>query len=1453
MPKLDPLTTNKIQVPESLDTNARTKPLVSGGKVKHDRDTAGGMDDISSWVDENDTAARAASAAAQHALDWLAIGSGVVSWGDVTEAELSAGYALRFSPVGRDPAVQIPQEASGGVLTEAGSWNLYVTLPNGIPTSRIRVQQKLVADESVLAEYPSTGNEWTATSFPGLHDNLRAFRLVLSANTSDPVRVDVGGGMRLCLQLSGIGQADVLTELEQRKTIGLTDGTALHVLSQTSLGKTFVDTGEFLTEYENGTIWAIEFANVLYQFSPVAVRQLEGFKTPGTDVINGENEIDLGAFGAVAKIETDDGPKLAFAAKVPLNGTVSVREVMVGPDTEDIDRQITTLLDLTQDLQVPPTSTGWVDATSDSQCGIYVHHEHNIGASLPDLAFAQALTDSDFVLRSDSVGLSTAIVRIPAGHESAQVRTHLGTNWGLGTSERLNTYIYLGRSTDNRWDLYVNEHQYGSGVDWVYMQVTASYAHVGKTVYSGTLSHEGVIDAIGPGGIEASELAEGAVTEEKLAEGAVTEEKLAERAVTREKLSATVQQELTDVRSSAVVWHSVWSQAEDSEETTIAGTDFQIATIALKDLEPNRPYELIFNGTFVLTDAHSAAADNNVDLALSVGGHEYPLTGQVNIDGYAAQSHLFRSSGENVVSIWPTAATAQVALLLRSNRNNGVTYTVKAGAELLIGQGVAAGSRQQALYDFDELPDPETHEVRDVVIARDTFYKLGVSDDGDGVVASVYKGTVGYLYYNNALADDTWADTWTGVASIKSPSGVSTGGEWLSNPDNAISMIAASGNGYIQVALSKQVFETFKGSSLDIGVDQIHMDLVLESGRSDQTTLLSESVYQVDGEDYVIFQFGPTLDGSNYHLYSEDPGNTFSATFYVGGDTSGTEFTHPASEKHWLAFSTTPGNVRNTRVRDLPALPNVDDYDVNDLIVADHLWYKAAVSSTATPDLFEGTVGQPEIAFSGGGLLRWRGVSDGPAPTSFDMVVGSWTSNPDNALTLLMASNDGRMVAAMKLSAYEEAKGSGVEDSDKIAIEITLADGAVDRAVLSYSSTYSSRAGDLYVEWQARTATDGENFNLKTADYDSSIGIRFFTVDADGVATTTPLLTHGAGTKHWILFSNTADAATRAEVAQAQQTADAAQARLDAIDNQVDGDTTPLHSVTYDDTTPLLAPASGYARDLAVATYFDDIEPDDLLVVDWKKCAHLNNHDEHIVPGSTDDAGRMYFYPSNFDASKWNGEFVNALEKALQDNGDPDVLNSWIVGTITYAGSRLGFGLHLQQGGPRANRNLMARPGFSLSLRIFRNTTIFTATEGSVTAQIKELRDDLSLVKERFTYSKAFDASAAVHSLGTVDGDSVPDYESWRTMRIYVNGVISTIPWPADRITLPDGVGGLSKSHPGLGPVTLRALGATGSLSHPYFAQVFADEGEYKITFRGTDGGQFQQAYLEKIEIDYVT
>ena len=418
---------------------------------------------------------------------------------------------------------------------------------------------------------------------------------------------------------------------------------------------------------------------------------------------------------------------------------------------------------------------------------------------------------------------------------------------------------------------------------------------------------------------------------------------------------------------------------------------------------------------------------------------------------------------------------------------------------------------------------------------------------------------------------------------------------------------------------------------------------------------------------------------------------------------------HAASKKY---VDDNAGSGGGVTLKDFEDLPDLTDYKLDEIIASGNNFYRKGITDESEANVYTGTVGRDSITL---GNERWRGISNSQSPNGF-ATDGGWTGNPNNAISLLMASNDAHIRFAVKKSVYETAKGSAFVTTDKVAIKITFGDMDTDEAVCAYYNSYTREVN--YLEFQHRHATD--NYNLYSEAAGNTIKVEFFTVGSDGNATTTPFLTHLVGTEHWLLWSDGGtDGATALNIARANQ------ARIDALDAAVDGGAMPIHDITYDNTTALTAPLAGDAGDFAVETTYNDVKSTDLVVIDWKKCEHLNHHSEHIVPGSGSDAGRMVINVSNFDAAEWDGEILYALEHAIQDNGSPDELNSWIVASIVWESPNLTFGLHLQQGGTRTNRNLTARPGFLVQMRVFRNATLAQATSDNIHARVLQLTAQL--------------------------------------------------------------------------------------------------------------------------------
>ena len=417
--------------------------------------------------------------------------------------------------------------------------------------------------------------------------------------------------------------------------------------------------------------------------------------------------------------------------------------------------------------------------------------------------------------------------------------------------------------------------------------------------------------------------------------------------------------------------------------------------------------------------------------------------------------------------------------------------------------------------------------------------------------------------------------------------------------------------------------------------------------------------------------------------------------------------------------------------------PSVANYDDNDLVTVTNRQYELATTDDTVPNLIKGIVGHETITLGG---IQWRGIAS--PQTQSGVTTGEFTENPDNAIAWVLASNMRHIRTAIEKSAYEAAKGSAFASSDEVAIKVTGESTNVDEAVLEYYSSYRRNLNGTdttYYIFSHRHASD--NYDLFSEDEDHEVVIETFTVSS-GSATTTPFLTHMAAQKHWIHH----DTETDSTAARALALALGNQSRLDAFDASV-GLAEPTHTKTYDENTALTAPTLGNDGDNAVETTFSSIKPDDLLFFEYKNFDHLNHHGEHIIPGSTEASGQMFVRAGNFDASEFNGEFGNAVDKARQNDGSADTLNSWVVATVIYSGSNLTFALHLQQGGNRANRNLLPPVGFEIKMSIYRAT--------AASAQLGLLHTEVATVKSQVGDLKFVDITQTAFDALTPDDDTI--------------------------------------------------------------------------------------------------
>ena len=332
---------------------------------------------------------------------------------------------------------------------------------------------------------------------------------------------------------------------------------------------------------------------------------------------------------------------------------------------------------------------------------------------------------------------------------------------------------------------------------------------------------------------------------------------------------------------------------------------------------------------------------------------------------------------------------------------------------------------------------------------------------------------------------------------------------------------------------------------IDLGLDGTLLNTILgrDARGGDQVTITITSVSDSSITEDVVFTWN-----ENYR-FTNDAGSTtgkvdvyvspgvtetvldklpsdgkFTVNVYSGATTGTALFTDTSGEKVWtpingekyadMARRTAALEDRASLFR-LDELPDPSLYHRSRVILVNDVWYRLSRTSVTEANLFEGTVGNEHERL---GTALWRGTSGAYGQNGVPHT-GEFMANPDHAVAMVIASETDRIRMSIKQSAFEEAKGSAFATTDKVAFELTLASGATDTGVLNYYSAYERDTGD-HILWQTR---GDSQFNLYSAASNEAWTLKFFTVDGDGNATTTPFMTHESDLGHWVEWDPIAD------------------------------------------------------------------------------------------------------------------------------------------------------------------------------------------------------------------------------------------------------------------------------------------------------------------------------------------
>ena len=622
---------------------------------------------------------------------------------------------------------------------------------------------------------------------------------------------------------------------------------------------------------------------------------------------------------------------------------------------------------------------------------------------------------------------------------------------------------------------------------------------------------------------------------------------------------------------------------------------------------------------------------------------------------------------------------------------------------------------------FDDLPPVDIYSVGKLVAAGNLWYKLGFTNAD---VPNLFEGTVGRDTLNT-----TGGEHWRGISTSLHPNGFATDGGFTANPDNAVSFILASDQRHIRWAIKKSVFDAAKGSAF-VTTDRVAIKITYpDSSRIDEAVGAYYSSYsRNDGSrdvSYIIFSHRNPADDPNGRTWDDGVDvrmgeNTPTAVagapngdIAVAGTTlTRIQFWNGTTWYRFTAFPTGEASILGVAFRSngrmIAAGGNTDKIYTFDGASWD--------SGIDTPSA-DGT--PAAIAESQAGHLLFLGSQTRKVYTHNGT---SWDSGVDIESTethptgLAVDPGNGDWLitgtGTKKIWRRPLAGGNWTE-------EAAVPTGEELPQGLGFTS-----AGDLVlvgVTTKKLYRYAIQRYHLYSEPAQSLLTAEFFTVDGDGMATTTHFLTHSTQLKHWTAWNESGDPTHDVEAIALSN-----RARLDALDVQLGG-------VTPDQTRTL---TSELALDgttnfgFASRNIMSPVAYDDLVVMEWTDMTPLDTSHVHFVAGSSDAAGILYFRAGDLGTNLDRGHIgttLNVNRQASDNSADPAGTRADV--EIAHNGGLLYIELNLTSS---SNRHLKPAAGWSLRIDIYENATAASVTN-TIAARINTLQTTLAALDARVT------------------------------------------------------------------------------------------------------------------------
>ena len=479
-------------------------------------------------------AVRATVRQAQARLDALGDEVDPDGFGPATEAQADAGYAYAVHEgdlaEGESP-VFVPVDEDKAILdTPQTPFALFLRVPAGIDPGTVKLLHYRI--EALIESFPNAGVEhWATVVLPNRSPHYDYYQLV-DDDTGTGIGatgIDLGDRFDVRIHTTGstssraIPRIDALEEKtdELEEEVGAAHALAEHnaeaiaAISRVEhtdwrhANQTEVDAGyefygggepigeddfvnadlEFNYDEGDGTaqVWIRVPRGIIPDRVRVALRRqdvtVETHPTADEKWKAYTNVVNANASFTYYQLVSDDDA----AASISGNGgdklRVEIAETSFEPIEDGAKERLTSLEAKTEDLQAGPASTGWVDATTESQGGVALRGDAT------DLAEARAVSSWELAITGGTDRY--LVTRIPADAKAGQYRVRITSSEGNRPADLpLTGLVSLGQTEDGNWQLYALNRDPLGYVSSITLQLTGDAVHLGKSRFTGIFDGE---------------------------------------------------------------------------------------------------------------------------------------------------------------------------------------------------------------------------------------------------------------------------------------------------------------------------------------------------------------------------------------------------------------------------------------------------------------------------------------------------------------------------------------------------------------------------------------------------------------------------------------------------------------------------------------------------------------------------------------------------------------------------------------------------------------------------------------------------------------------------------------------------------------------------------------------------------------------------------------------------